>query len=266
MWSILCPSFGTWSILCLAAVLPRSVAKLCERGCLFARNERFLMKRRIRGKSLLMVLVGIEEVDLVVSEILGGAAVGVRHERAVLLPLRPPVNPEGNAGGNSRKIKDAQKLLEKHDPQYQQWKEEAKRKERAVEMQEQAEVLAKVMEEQFDQTMNALSPSLIAPPPFPPSPPGVPSLPLAVEERRGQTDLLGAPQLRWIEAELLRKVSFVRNGVTRDEFIQILGEQFGDRRFVAALGEFITRHGGGAAIPRAKEARSGLVFDIEHKQ
>ena len=39
--------------------------------------------------------------------------------------------------------------------------------------------------------MNALSPSLIAPPPFPPSPPGVPSLPLAVEERRGQHDLLG---------------------------------------------------------------------------
>ena len=50
-------------------------------------------------------------------------------------------------GGKQQKIKDAQKLLEKHDPQYQQWKEEAKRKERAVEMQEQAEVLAKVMED-----------------------------------------------------------------------------------------------------------------------
>ena len=59
---------------------------------------------------------------------------------------------------------------------------------------------------------------------------------------------------------------FVRNGVTRDEFIQTLGEQLGDRRFVAALGEFITRRGGGAAIPRAKEARSGLVFDIARKQ
>ena len=57
-------------------------------------------------------------------------------------------------------MKEAQKLLEKHDPQYQQWKEEAKKKERAVELQEQAEVLAKVMKVQFDQTMSALSPSL----------------------------------------------------------------------------------------------------------
>ena len=40
---ILCPSFGACSTLCLAAVLPRSVAKLCERGCLFARNEWFLI-------------------------------------------------------------------------------------------------------------------------------------------------------------------------------------------------------------------------------
>ena len=46
-------------------------------------------------------------------------------------------------------------------PQHQQRKEEAKKKERTVELQEQAEVLAKVMKEQFDQTMNALSPSLI---------------------------------------------------------------------------------------------------------
>ena len=52
----------------------------------------------------------------------------------------------------------------------------------------------------------------------------------------------------------------------QDEFIQILGELFEDRPFVAALGEFITCHGGGAAIPRAKEARSGLVFDIALKQ
>ena len=47
---------------------------------------------------------------------------------------------------------------------------------------------------------------------------------------------------------------------------KLLGEQFGDRRSVAALGEFITRHGGGAAIPRAKEALLGLVFDIARKQ
>ena len=135
-----------------------------------------------------------------------------------------------------------------------------------MELQEQAEVLAKVMKEPFDHTINALTPALISSPPFPPSPPGVPSLPLAVEERREQNDLLGAPRLRWVEAELLHKVSFVRNGDTRDEFIQTLGGQFGDRRFVAALCEFITRRGGGAAIPRAKEARSGLVFDIARKQ
>ena len=55
-------------------------------------------------------------------------------------------------------------------------------------------------------------------------------------------------------------MSFGRNGVTRAEFIQTLGEQLGDRRFVASLGEFITRQGGGAAISRAKEARSGLVY------
>ena len=35
---------------------------------------------------------------------------------------------------------------------------------------------------------------------------------------------------------------------------------------MAALGWSITRHGGGAAIPRAKEARSGLVFDIARKR
>ena len=93
--------------------------------------------------------------------------------------------------GKQQKVKEAQKLLENHDPQYQQWKEEAKKKERAVELQEQAEVLAKAMKEQFDHTINALSPALISSPPFPPSPPGVPSLPLAVEERREQNDLLG---------------------------------------------------------------------------
>ena len=59
--------------------------------------------------------------------------------------------------GNSNGLKEAQKLLEKHDPQYQQWKEEAKKKERDVELQEQAEVLAKAMKEQFDQTMSALA-------------------------------------------------------------------------------------------------------------
>ena len=89
-------------------------------------------------------------------------------------------------------------MLDKYDPQYQQWKEEAKKKERAVELQEQAEV----------------------PPQFLPNPPGVPSLAPVAEERRGPNDLLGAPQLWWIEAAWLHKVSFGRNGVTKDEFIQ----------------------------------------------
>ena len=91
--------------------------------------------------------------------------------------------------------------------------------------------------------MCALSPSLTTPPQFLPNRPGVPSLAPVAEERRGPNDLLGAPQLRRIEAELLHKVSFGGNGVTKDEFIQILREQFGDRRFVAELDEFITRHG-----------------------
>ena len=129
--------------------------------------------------------------------------------------------------GKQQKVKEAQKLLEKYDPQYQQWKEEAKKKERAVELQEQAEVLAKVMKEQFDQTMCALSPSLSTPPQFPPNPPGVPSLAPVAEERGGPNDLLGAPQFRWIEAELLHKVSFGRNGVTKGEFIQFLGSSSG---------------------------------------
>ena len=119
-----------------------------------------------------------------------------------------------------QKVKKAQKLLEKHDPQHQQWKEEAKKKERAVELQEQAEVLDKVMKEQFDQTMNAVSPSLVTPPPFPRSPPGWCSKLTSCCERREEDKMIccGAPPLRWIEAELLHKVCFVRKGVTRDEF------------------------------------------------
>ena len=98
--------------------------------------------------------------------------------------------------GKQQRVKEAQKLLEKHDLQYQQWQGEAKKKESAVELQEQAEVLAKVVKEQFDQTMSALSPSLTTPPQFPPSPRVVPNLILVAEERRGQNDLLEAPQLR----------------------------------------------------------------------
>ena len=134
------------------------------------------------------------------AEILGG---GIASSSSSSSPSRR------KRRGKQQKVKEAQKLLEKHDPQYQQWKEEAKKKEKAVELQEQAEVLAKVTKEQFDRTLSALSPSLITPQPFPPNPPGVPSLSLVVEERREQNDLLGAPQLRWIEAELLHKVFFI---------------------------------------------------------
>ena len=47
--------------------------------------------------------------------------------------------------------------------------------------------------------------------------------------------MLGAPQLRWIEAELLHKVPFGRDGVTKDEFIQTLGEQFGGSQICRGL-------------------------------
>ena len=60
------------------------------------------------------------------------------------------------------------------------WKEEAKRKERAVELQE----LAKAMKDRFGQTMSALSPSLTTLTQFPPSPPGVSNSPLVADERR----------------------------------------------------------------------------------
>ena len=182
MWGILCLSFGAWFILCRAAVWPRLVAKLSERGFLFARIE-WWMIRRIRGRNLEMGAVVLVGDGLVALETLGGGIVAeAPRGRAVLLHRRPRAFRGGNGGGK-QKVKKAQKLLEKHDPQYQQWKEEAKKKERAVELQEQAEVLAKVKKEQFDHTINALSPPLISSPPFPPSPPGVPSLPLADEER-----------------------------------------------------------------------------------
>ena len=137
------------------------------------------------------------------------------------------------------------------------WKEEAQKKERDVELRASGGV-GQGLERTACSNHEC---SLTTPPHFPPSPLGVLNLPLVAEEReRGKNGLLGAPQLRWIEAELLHKVSYGRNGVTKDEFNQTLGEQFGDRRFVAALGEFITRHGSGAAVPRAKEGRSGLTL------
>ena len=86
---------------------------------------------------------------LVVVETLGGGIVGeAPRGRAILLHRRPPALLGGNGGGKQQKVKEAQKFLEKHDPQHQQWKEEARRR-RGQELQEQAEVLAKVMKEQF---------------------------------------------------------------------------------------------------------------------
>ena len=226
------------------------------------------MIRSIRGKSLVMGAAELVVVGLVAAETLGGGIVALQERAgAAPHPLRPPVSLGGNVVGNISGSKRRRNLLEKCDPQYQQWNEEAKKKERAVELEEQAEVFAKVIKDQFGQTMSALSPSLITPPPFAPSSPsGVANLPLVVDETRGQNDLLEAPQLRWIEAELLHKVSSGRNGVSKEEFVETLGEHFGDRRFVAALGEFMTRCGGGAVTPRAKEARSGMVFDIARRQ
>ena len=104
------------------------------------------------------------------------------------------------------------------------------------------------MKEQFDQTMCALSPSLTTPPQFPRSPLGVPRLAPVAGERKGQNVLLGTPQLRSVEADLLHKVFSGRNGVTKDDFIQTHGEQLGDRKFVAALSEFIVRHRVGGAM------------------
>ena len=46
---------------------------------------------------------------------------------------------------------------------------------------------------------------------------------------------------------------------------KLLVEQIWGSQFVAASGEFMTVNGSGAAIPRGKEARSGLVFDIARK-
>ena len=75
---LFCLSFGAWSTLCLAAVWPRSVAKLCERGFLFARIA-WLVIRRIRGRSLDMWAAGLVGVGLVAVEILGGG-IGVEAQ------------------------------------------------------------------------------------------------------------------------------------------------------------------------------------------
>ena len=226
MWDILCLLPGAWYTLCRAAVLPRLVAKPCERGFLFARIEWCMMIRRIRGRSLDMGAAGLAVVGLVAAEILGGnrGRSSTRKSRSSSSSYSSSSQSRRKRRGKQQRVKEAQKLLEKHDPQYQQWKEEAKKKERAVELQEQAEVLAKVVKEQFDRTMSALLPSFTTPPQFLPVRLGS-KLTLGAEERDEDNMICWeGPQHRWIEAELLHKVSCGLNGVTKEEFIQTLGE------------------------------------------
>ena len=220
LWGILCLVIRGLSILCLAAVWSRFDAKLSERGFLVARIERWMI-RRIRGRNL--------EAE---QRCLSGAVwwpqrSGWRNRgrgsrgRAVLLHLRPPA---------LLKVKEAQNLLEKHDPQYQQWNEEAKKKERGVEVQGHAGVSTGVVEEQFGQTVNALWPSLIAPPPF------------LVGEGDNRI-CWGLRNLDGLTRSCCTKCPFGRTGHQRRVHPKSW-EQVGDRKFVAALGEFITRHGG----------------------
>ena len=115
------------------------------------------------------------------------------------------------------------------------------------------------MKEQFDQTMSALSPSLNTPPQFPPSPPRVANLLLVAEER------VEDKMICWGASTSLDRCGIIAQGLLWSErgdqrgVHQILGEQFGDRRFVAALGEFISLHGGGAAIPKAKKRGQACI-------
>ena len=122
------------------------------------------------------------------AEILGsGIVVEAPLGREVL--LRPPAILGGNAGGNSRRSRKRRSCWRSMIRSVNSGKRRPRRR--------RGQWTCKSM--QFDQSMNALAISH-----YPTA--GVPSLPLAVEKRRGQNDLLGAPQLRWIEAELLHKV------------------------------------------------------------
>ena len=115
-----------------------------------------------------------------------------------------------------------------------------------MELQEQAEVSAKVMKEQFDQTLFAFSPSLTTPPQFLPVLLLFQAYTLLLRGEEEKVICVGHRNFNGLKRNCCTKCPLV--GVTRDEPIQTLGEQHGDRRFVAALGEFITHHGGGAAI------------------
>ena len=103
LWGILCLSLEASFNLCRAAVWPRLVAKLSERGFFFAKIE-WWMIRRICGRNLDMVAVVLVGDGLVVVETLGGGIVAeAPRGRAVLLQCRPPALLGGNGGGNSRR-------------------------------------------------------------------------------------------------------------------------------------------------------------------
>ena len=150
IWVILYLSFGAW-ITRRATVLPRLVAKPCERGFLFARIEWCLTMRRITGRSLGTVAGGLIVIGWVAVES-QGIVVEAQLGRALLCPpglLGEDV--EGECGECVR----SESFLEKFDPQFQQLKEEAKRKERTVELQERGGGVCPGHERTFYQTLDA---------------------------------------------------------------------------------------------------------------
>ena len=102
MWGILCVLSRDWCIRYRAAVLPRLVARPCERGILLEIVRRVLMIRRIGGFGV-MLAAELVVVGLMAAEIVGGGIVVVAlRERAVAAPplLRLPVFLRGNVAGN----------------------------------------------------------------------------------------------------------------------------------------------------------------------
>ena len=86
------------------------------------------MTRKIRGKSCVKRVTGIVGVGLLaVEKENGGGVVEALGGRAAAVLLRLPL-PTSSAPwkrrGKHQRVKETQKYLEKHDPQYKQWKEE----------------------------------------------------------------------------------------------------------------------------------------------
>ena len=76
-----------------------------------------------------------------------GGRRGVLEAQSGRALLGPPALLGEDVEEECGRVRAARKFSEKFDPQYQQLKEEAKRRERTVELQEQAEVFAQVMKE-----------------------------------------------------------------------------------------------------------------------